>query len=470
MNARGWLRRLGLSILLLLPASASGGALEDYVRRPEPLYGWSLHHSSWDLFADYYHLRLVSQQWLDEKQVDRPVWTHEMRIAQPRAVFCGDSARTSKVAVLIISGGKNKADGSFSYRMPLYGGLIARNFCRPVIELRQVPNQPLVFTDEEKGRVEDGIIAYSLDRYLREVPGDWPVQMAMVKSVVQAMTAMQAFSRTREDVPDIDSFVLIGASKRGWTAWLTAAVDPRVRAIVPVSIDMPNIPAQFPHHFACYGDYAPALADYKAFGIGCRMAGPRGHALLQIIDPFSYRDRLTQPKLILNSAGDEFFVSDSWRFYYDRLRGDNRMRYTVNTDHGQGDTRAHYEHFVMARNWINDILTGRTPPQLSWTREAEGALRVQASRPPREVKLWVAENASSRDFRLETLGAAWQAQTLVADADGSYRVQLKTPDKGWRAAMIEASFVGAEGERQVYTTGVYVLPETLPFQMASVCK
>ena len=81
-----------------------------------------------------------------------------------------------------------------------------------------------------------------------------------------------------------------------------------MRAIVPVSIDMLNLAEQFPHHFAAYGDYAPALRDYREFDIGCRAGSARGQELLAVIDPYHYRERLTLPKLLINSAGDEFFL------------------------------------------------------------------------------------------------------------------------------------------------------------------
>jgi len=447
---------------------AADNALEDYVRRPEPAWGWSLQEYSWGMMAETYRLRLVSQQWLDDTQVDHPRWTHELYIAQPRAL-CGDSARDSKLAVLIISGGRNTAEGEprpSSRDRSTLAGLIAQTFCRPVIELRQVPNQPLLFTGEPAGRKEDAVLAYSMDRYLRGERGDWPAQMAMVKSVVQAMSAAQAFSRTREEIPDIDQFVLLGASKRGWTAWLTAAIDPRVRAIVPVSIDLPNLAEQFPHHYRAYGRYSDALADYVALDIGCRMASARGAELLGIVDPYRWRDRLKLPKLLINSAGDEFFVSDSSRFYFDALPGSKRMRYTVNTDHDQGDKLERHQLFLLARNWLNDLVAGREPPRLDWEQPRPDLLVVRPSQPAQEVRLWRAENPQARDFRLETIGPAWRSRRLEPDKDGAYRVRLKTPRQGWRAVLVEASFGGSGSDwegRQTYTTGVYVTPERLPY-------
>lgn len=462
--SRNWFQPMVLAAMLAFSAPvARSGALEDYVQRPDPAYSWSLFHEEGGLLARYYFLRLTSQRWLDETQVDRPLWVHELRAALPRALFCGDSARTSKTAVLIISGGRNKPEAEFSRSPSTLSGVVARSFCRPVFELRQVPNQPLLFAGETATRKEDGVIAYSFDRFLRESPGDWPVQLAMVKSAVQAMNAIQEFTRQRGDIVDIEDFVVIGASKRGWTAWLTAAVDPRVRAVIPVSIDMLNLPQQFPQHFGCYGDYAPALADYKAFDIACRVNSRRGAELLQVVDPYAYRARLMLPKLVLNSAGDEFFVSDSWRFYFNGLSGDNQLRYTVNTDHGQGSDRERLGLFQLAALWIDEILAGKTPPQLDWRRERADLLVVTPSATVRKVLLWTADNPSGRDFRLETIGAAWHSRELQPDPDGSYRVRLETPSAGWRAALVEATFGGwLASSQQTYTTGVYVLPEQLP--------
>ena len=59
-------------------------------------------------------------------------------------------------------------------------------------------------------------------------------------------------------------FVVSGGSKRGWTTWTTAAVDPRVVAIVPASIDLLNLEKSFEHHFKVYGFWAPAVKDYVA--------------------------------------------------------------------------------------------------------------------------------------------------------------------------------------------------------------
>lgn len=453
---------LPLLLALLLPATAVAGLLEDYVQRPDPAFHWELRHEQRGLLARHFQFHLVSQQWLDETLVDRPLWTHEVRMSLPR--LCSLNRKRQRTAILLVSGGKNPRTPDAAARpLPPEAALIARAFCRPVIEVRQVPNQPLYFSGDGKRRREDALLAYSLDRYLRHEPGDWPAHAAMVKAVVRAMDAMQAFSRERRDIPDLEGFVLIGTSKRGWTSWLTAAVDPRVRAIVPVSIDMLNLADQFPRHFAAYGDYAPALRDYREFDIGCRTDSARGQELLAVIDPYHYRERLTLPKLLINSAGDEFFLSDSSQHYFHALPGrKNRLRYTVNSDHRQqGIDRL--DLLLQARNWVDDVLAGRRTPTLDWERDAQGQLVIRSNLPARTVRLWQAHNPSARDFRLETLGAVWTAQDITPDADGHYRVRLTAPAQGWQAVLVEAVYGGRQASRQqVVTTDVFVTPDTLP--------
>ena len=89
-------------------------------------------------------------------------------------------------------------------------------------------------------------------------------------------------------------------------AWLdnlaTAAVDPRVIAIAPIVIDVPNVVKSFQHHYRVYGFWAPAVKDYFYMGLMDAMSSPRYGELMKIEDPYSYRDRYTMPKFLINSA------------------------------------------------------------------------------------------------------------------------------------------------------------------------
>jgi hypothetical protein len=231
-------------------------------------------------------------------------------------------------------------------------------------ELRMVPNQPLTFAGQTDPRTEDGIIAYSWDKYLRTGDETWPLRLPMTKSAVRAMDAITGFCRSRAGgAVEIGKFVLAGASKRGWTAWTAAAVDRRVAAVVPVVIDLLNIEASFEHHYRAYGFWAPSIAAYQASGI-MRWAGTAElGSLLEIEDPFAYRDRLIMPKFVINSAGDQYFLPDSSRFYFGALIGEKYLRYVPNTDHSLkgSDVRESVLAFYHA------IVAGQPRPTFSWS-------------------------------------------------------------------------------------------------------
>ena len=113
---------------------------------------------------------------------------------------------------------------------------LAERLATPVAVLRQVPFQPIF------GMREDDLIAHTFEQYVKTGEADWPLLLPMVKSVVRAMDATQVYATDSWDL-SIEEFTVTGASKRGWTTWLTAAVDPRVTALAPMVIDMLNMRA-----------------------------------------------------------------------------------------------------------------------------------------------------------------------------------------------------------------------------------
>jgi PhoPQ-activated pathogenicity-related protein len=327
LNTKNFLRRAALALVMFSanPALDDDTALDRYVAAPDSSYRYN---RTATIPGDGYTthiLEMASQHWRNETEVDRPLWKHWLTIIEPEQV-------ATDAALLIIAGGSNKK-GPPSRVNPLLS-MAAVATSSVIAELRMVPNQPLTFPDETQTRSEDAIIAYSWDKYLRTGDEAWPLRLPMTKSVVRAMDAISAFCRSVAGGGiAVDRFVLGGASKRGWTAWTTAAVDKRVAAVVPVVIDLLNIETSFEHHYRAYGFWAPAIAAYQASGI-MRWAGTAELAsLLKIEDPYCYRDRLNMPKFMINSTGDQYFLPDSSQFYFDRLIGEKYLRYVPNTDH-----------------------------------------------------------------------------------------------------------------------------------------
>jgi PhoPQ-activated pathogenicity-related protein len=180
--------------------------------------------------------------------------------------------------------------------------------------------------------------------------------------------------------------------------------------------------------------------------------------ILRIVDPYSYRDRLTMPKFIMNASGDQYFPTDSSTFYFDDLPGVKYLRYVPNANHSLKDTDAPASLLAFYRA----IVKGAAMPKFSWKIQPDGSIRVQTEDKPLEVNLWQATNPKARDFRLDTIGKAYTKSTLIAENDGVYIAKVKKPATGWTAFFVELVFASGAQEPYKFSTQVHIVPDVLP--------
>jgi len=330
-----------------------------------------------------------------------------------------------------------------------------------------VPNQRLRFADsKDKARSEDDLIAYTRVRHFATKDDFWLVRLAMVKSGVRAMDAVQEFlSSEAGGRLRVDEFVVAGGSKRGWTTWLVGVVDQRVVAIVPLVIDALNSEAITRHHFEAYGFFSPALKDYVEHGLFPHKIGtPEYRAVLKIEDPYEYRlrERLKVPKFLINAAGDQFFLPDNAQFYFHDLAGEKHLRYVPNARHNLAGSDATASLIA----FYGAILTGAPRPRYSWTKRADGSLEVTTTDQPDQVNLWQATNPEARDFRVDTIGAAYTSTPLPPERKGLYIGRVPSPGKGYTAFFVELIF----GNGLKFTTEVSVVPDRLPYRFSDAAK
>lgn len=435
------------------PSGSTSTALDRYVARPTPEYHFEVIKS---LEASGYRshiVSMVSQQWRSRREVDNPIWKHWLTIIEPNHI-------KARVGVLVIGGGSNtdEAPGKVD---PVVADIAVRTGAL-VAELHMVPNQPLTFTDENKPLGEDDLIAYSWDKYLRTGDETWPLRLPMTKAVVRAMDTIATLSMRLHHMPVVDRFIVGGSSKRGWTAWLTAAVDSRVVAIVPVVIDVLNIESSAPHAYRVYGFWPPALQAYEKMGIMKWFGTPQLDALLRIEDPYSYRERITVPKLIVNATGDQYFTPDSSQFYYSGLLGEKYLRYVPNTDHSlRGEA---YNAARTGIAFVDSIIAGDARPTYTWYWDGNGTIHVRSNEEPLAVKLWQAVNPHSRDFRVQTIGHRAFHSSRLRDRGGfTYAARVPSPSHGFAAYFVELTYATQHDDLLTVTTGVRVTPDILPF-------
>jgi len=446
---------LGTSALaqpLRVPSSAATAtALDRYVAAPDPAYRWAVVSTRQEGPLTVTTLEMTSQLWRTADEVDRPEWKHHLTVMRPANV-------TSDTSLLYIAGGGNDRNAP-----PKTDAMLAAFASRTntiVTELRMIPNQPLTFFKDGVGRKEDDLIAYGWRKFLDGGDQQWLARFPMTKAAVRAMDTVQAYAQSPAGGRRaITKFVVAGGSKRGWTTWTTAAVDSRVVAIMPAVIDVLNMKPSMTHHYRAYGFWAPAVGDYVTHGIMDRIGDPRFDALLALVEPYSYRDRLTIPKYLINASGDQFFLPDSWQFYFDDLKGEKYLRYVPNADHSLKDSTA--PDSLLA--FYAAIVNGVARPKFHWSAGQDGSLVIRPETRPSKVTFWQATNPAARDFRIETLGPAWKGTAVQPDPDGAYRARVEKPGKGFTAGFLEVVFDNGGPAPMTFTTGVRVMPDVLPF-------
>jgi PhoPQ-activated pathogenicity-related protein len=182
---------------------------------------------------------------------------------------------------------------------------------------------------------------------------------------------------------------------------------------------------------------------------------------MDIEDPYSYRARYTRPKLIINDSGDQFFLPDSSQFYFKDLPGEKHLLYEANADHSLKGTDVNRS--IAA--FYQSIVDGTKRPEMHWSFEPDGTIRVSMDRTPLTVTLWQATNPKHRDFRVEAIGHAYQGTPLGAESPNVYVARVPKPTQGWTAFFVEATFAGDGKYPFKFTTAVRVLPNVEPFAL-----
>jgi PhoPQ-activated pathogenicity-related protein len=435
--------------------AAPADALAAYVEKADDAFEWHVQRRYTSPDAAIVELHFESQRWQGEP------WKHQLLLVRPRRV--ADERR----AIFIVGGGRWRPEyetATAEEAFPEDGAIfvaIARVLRTPVIVLAQVPYQPLF------DMTEDRLIAHTFERYLATRDPEWPLLLPMVKSVVRAFDASSEAAQREWGAP-LERFTVIGGSKRGWTTWLTAAIDDRVTAIAPVVIDALNMERHFPHQIEAWGTPSESIKPYTDLGLDRILSSAEGAELREIVDPFSYRDQITQPKIVMLAANDEYFPLDSANLYFGGLRGPKYLLYLPNEPHSIDG----YGPVVRGLRALHDATGGGKPlPQVDWEYDAreDGLSLCIRAEDARGLKIWRAISAD-RDFRDDE----WESVADVRRARG--RFDLDRPAEGYVAMFGEARF-GAALRAFSLSTGLAVLAApgnppygTEPLTTAEVCS
>jgi PhoPQ-activated pathogenicity-related protein len=391
-------------------------ALFRYVHREDKVFEWKLNERKNVGGGTIYDMDLTSQKWHDI------IWKHALIVYEPKQLIHRHHV------LLFVTGGRN---GRRPDREDLEQGLALAQMCGArVATIHQVPNQPLL-----DGRHEDDLITETWLQYLKTGDETWPLLFPMVKSATKAMDAIEELAE-QEWKTEIKGFVITGASKRGWTSWLTPVADKRVVATAPIVIDVLNFRPQMKHQLDSWGKYSEQIIDYSSKGLIVEGdESPRETQLRRMMDPYTYRKQLDLPKLLINGTNDPYWVVDAMGLYWHDLSGPKYVLQVPNAGHGlNGGIELALS---TVAGFFQHIASATALPKLTWNRSINGntlRLSVTTSKKPIASRLWIARS-DTKDFRK----SRWDAKPLRMQSD-TYVAEFELPKKGHIAHYGELQF------------------------------
>jgi PhoPQ-activated pathogenicity-related protein len=413
-------------------------ALSHYLNNGDNTYKWEV-KDSYDLDeVKVYSILLTSQKWREY------TWTHQLSIIVPKE-------NKYDGALLFITGGSINKEGMPNWSDKGDGlvksfSAIAKENKAVVAILKQAPNQPLY-----NNLTEDALISYTLHNYKKDGDYSWPLLFPMVKSAKRAMDAVQEFSKQKLH-HSINRFVVSGASKRGWTTWLTGASDKRVTAIAPMVIDMLNMPVSMNYQIKVWKDYSIQIEDYVKLGLVQDLGTGSSNDLATMIDPYSYRKSLTMPKMIVMGTNDEYWPIDNIKNYYDSIPGQNLIHYVPNVGHGLGDGK---EAMTTLSSFFGLTMSKSPYPVCIWkSSQSDQGVKVSIKTTADkliDVTVWHADSPDL-DFRNDK----WEARKLDVKPKSEINALEEYPDSGYRAFYINLKYKDSKGGEYIESTRVFM--------------
>ena len=494
-------------------------ALDEYVYKDDGAF--SVRDVNISFSGDGYtaHVyNITSQRWLRPEDSTMHIWWHLMTVIIPNNV---DPTLTS--AFFYITGKHNKADFIPSAKADdvFLTAQIAMGARSVAAVLFQVPCEPITFPADPwavPDRREDGIVAYTWWHYAmrnRSAP-EWILEFPMAKAGVKALDALEhhifpSLLPTKGLSTPITKFIVAGASKRGWAAWLVAAVEAirpvnRVIGLIPMVLDAVDLDSFMRRQFSHLGAWSFALSDF----VDCNITRMIGSAplieIFELVDMWYYLDRLTMPKLVVSAGGDQMQMPDSHRHFARHLPGDSHFLLVKNAEHSlssgvltvitsgisflasvQRDAAAAAALLASPPPQQEDAAPPPRRPTVDWQiDEATGRLFVTTSEPPLSVNLTYSDSglgvsAGRRDFRWGAMGIEpckptlsgclrpleWHTEGLenvVVTSPTSFSALVTAPAGQWRVFTLEFVFKNPDSLLPfIFTAPASVVPVTVPF-------
>jgi len=456
--------------------------LDEYVQSDDGYWSYEYLEQYEYEGSTVYILNMTSQKYQDESFVSKSIWWHIMGVAIPKNI------QYKREGFLFIEGGSNRADTTAPPKEDISNvaaAKLANDTGTVGAYIRQVPNQPVVFSNDptQRSRSEDRIIAWTWRTFLDATTPDPTVilRMPMTKAAKRGLDTLAAVAKEKDESLNIDRFLVSGASKRGWTTYSLGVTDRRVIAIMPLVFTLLKMPETLMSHFRSMGGaYSFAFAPYYDEDLTGDFYTPLTEEIYDVEDMYRYRERLAGiPKLSMSSSGDEFFLLDDTIPWWNEMPEPKWMMMLPNAEHTMAP---HYiKIYETGAAFWQSVLQGIQLPTVTWSMaETEiGGLIVFNTNPrPENITAFSATtlgNDTRRDYRLAALNeegdvaihpVIWRQDVQFADfGDGlSWGAQVQQVPGEWVGFFFQAVWIGPEPNyfRMYLTSQVNLVPYTYP--------
>lgn len=363
------------------------GPLQRYIAEPDDAFAFEVTATIEGDGHTRYDVELVTQVWAPPGAA-AVRWTHRLSIIRPERVL-------TTTALLAVDDGPH--DNAAVARWTVCAGALHAI----VAVLHGLPEQPVAMPDGPK--TGQDLIDVGLARYVETGEPEWVPLLPMVKSIVRAMDAVESIARRTFDPPEaVEAFAVAGGGLAAWPVWLAPAVDYRIVAIAPADFDALNMARLFE---------PGAPADHPLAAIAARATPAQRGALLDLVDPYARRYRLTLPKLMLMPRPQPEAATGVTDAFFPGLLGPTHIAYVPGSDRSvleTADAMGTLTAFAYA------MLYNQPFPAVQLERSLLGQVRVHTSATVRDAELWRASGSSD-----------WEATALERTAPDRFAV-----DKG----------------------------------------
>ena len=216
------------------------------------------------------------------------------------------------------------------------------------------------------------------------------------------------------------------------------------------------MPVNLDYQVKVWEEYSIQIEDYVKLGIPQDVHTENGNDITTMIDPFSYRELLTMPKMIFIGTNDEYWPVDAIKNYIDDIPGKNYIHYVPNAGHGLGDGQ---QALTALSAFFGNTLLHEPYPVCNWEITEGGSLiTLSVETTPEKLLgalLWSADS-EDRDFRDEV----WSSVDIDDLDQNDIELQVEHPESGYKAFYLDLRYSNPMGGEYTKSTRMFVTDGT----------